>query len=495
MAEPDVVAELISHCARLPLALAIVAARAALNPRLPLGMLADELRDEQVQLDALDAGDPATSVRAVFSYSYQQLSAPAARMFRLLGVHPGPDISLPAAASLVGIPLRQAREAIAELTRTHLLSQPAPGRFAFHDLLRAYATEQAHALDPEVEREAALLRLLDHYLHTAHTAALLLYPAWAPIALAPLPPQAGVTPEKLPSYGQAWAWFEAEYPVLLAAIQLAAATGQTTHACQLPWTLREFFERRGHWHDWATSQHTALEAAQQSADRRGQANAQRSLGRACSWLGRYDEAHAHAQQALDLFEKLSDEVGQANSHIALGVVFEHQGRPEEALPHAQQALTLSRAAGYRLGQAMALNDIGWSHTLLGDPQQALTHCLQSLALRRDLGDRRGEARTLDSIGYAHHHLGHHEQAIAYYQQSLILKRELDDRHSQATTLSHLGETHHETGNLDAARDAWQGALDILDHLGLATHAGLGAGYPDPDELRAKLADLDRARRS
>jgi hypothetical protein len=126
-AEPDAVAELIGHCAGLPLALAIVAARAALNPRLPLRMLADGLRDEQIQLDALDAGDPATSVRAVFSYSYQHLSAPAARMFRLLGVHPGPDISLPAAASLGGIPLRQAREAMTELTRTHLLSQPAAG--------------------------------------------------------------------------------------------------------------------------------------------------------------------------------------------------------------------------------------------------------------------------------------------------------------------------------------------------------------------------------
>jgi tetratricopeptide (TPR) repeat protein len=439
-----------------------------------------------------DGGDLETNVRTVFSWSYQQLSPQGARVFRLLGIHPGPDVTMPAAASLAGIPPERVQPALA---RASLIKEHTPGRFVFHDLLRAYATEQAYARDSEGDRHTALHRLLDHYLHTAHTSALLLYPTWAPIALAPLPAQAGVIPEKLANYGQAWAWFEAEYPVLLAAIQLAAATGQTTHACQLPWTLREFFERRGYWHDWAASQHTALTAAQQGADRRGQAHAHRSLGRACSWLGRYDEAQTHARQALDLFEKLGDQVGQANSHIALGVVFEHQGRPEEALPHAQQALALSRAAGYRLGQAMALNDIGWSHALLGDPQQALTHCRQSLALRRELGDRRGRARTLDSIGYAHHLLGHHEQAIAYYQQSLILKRELDDRHSQATTLSHLGDTHHATGDLDAARDAWQEALGILDHLGVALRAGLGAGYPDADELRAKLRHLAKATRN
>ena len=216
-------------------------------------------------------------------------------MFRLLGVHPGPDISLPAAASLSGIPLRQAREILTELTRTHLLAQPAPQRFIFHDLLRAYAAEQAYAHDSEAERHKALHRLLDHYLDTAHNAALLLYARWAPIT--PVPPHAGVIPEMLSNHGQAWVWFEAEYPVLLAAIQLAAEKELTTHAWQLSWTLGEFFERRGQWHDWAASQLTALSAARRGADQPGQAHAHLSLGRACAWLGRYDEAHAHIRQA------------------------------------------------------------------------------------------------------------------------------------------------------------------------------------------------------
>lgn len=489
-AEPEALAELIAHCARLPLALAIVAARAALNPTLPLRVLADDLRDEQNRLDALDALDPATSVRAVFSWSYQHLKEPAKRMFRLLGVHPGPDISLPAAASLAGVSVRQGRDVLDDLTRAHLVTQHSPGRFAFHDLLRAYATEQANIVDTEAERHTAIRRMLDHYLHTGYSAALLIHMRQAPIILAP--PYPGVVPEKLADYRAAWTWFETEYLVLLAIIRLAAVTGHIAHAWQLPWMLFEFFERQGHWHDYAATQYTALTAAQQSADHQGQAHAHNGLGHACSWLGRHDEAHTHLQRALVLFEQLGDQTGQAETHTTLGVILERQDHPEKALPHAQQALALFRAAGYRLGQARALNNIGWFHALLGDPEQALILCQQSLALRRELGDRRGEGRTLDSLGYAHHLLGHYQQAIAYYQQSLTLHREAGEVHGQAPVLTHLGNAHFAAGDLNAARHAWQQALKILDKLDPALSAGLGAGYPDTNQIRAKLHNLDNA---
>jgi hypothetical protein len=255
-AEPDVVADLIEHCARLPLALSIVSARVVLNPRLPLRMLDNELRDEQIRLDALDAGEANSSVRAVFSWSYQHLNEPAARMFRLMGVHPGPDISLSAAASLAGVEQRQAREALTELTRTHLITQNDQGRFTFHDLLRAYATELAVARDLEADRRAAIHRVLDHYLHTAHNAALLLHTRRGSITVSQ--PLSGVTPEELADYPAAWGWFESEYPVLLAIIRLAA-TGHDTHAWQLPWTMVDFFERQGHWYDWLNNHPNRLE--------------------------------------------------------------------------------------------------------------------------------------------------------------------------------------------------------------------------------------------
>jgi NB-ARC domain len=164
--EPDAVDEIIAGCARLPLALTIAAARAAGSPSFPLAVLATELREATRALDPLNGGDPATDVRAVFSWSYHALTTDAARLFRRLGLHPGPDIALPAAASLAAIPQDRARALLGELTRAHLLAEHAPGRYAFHDLLRAYATELARAHDSQNVRNAAAHRVLDHYLHT-----------------------------------------------------------------------------------------------------------------------------------------------------------------------------------------------------------------------------------------------------------------------------------------------------------------------------------------
>jgi hypothetical protein len=169
-AEPGAADEIIAACARLPLALSIAAGRAAGRPKRPLTELAAELHDARGRLDALEAGDAVTNVRAVLSWSYDQLSEPAARMFRLLGVHPGPDISLSAAASLAGMPRAAAGAALRELVRTHMVAEYLPARFTFHDLLRAYAADQAERHDPEPERRAAAHRVLDHYLHTAMAA-------------------------------------------------------------------------------------------------------------------------------------------------------------------------------------------------------------------------------------------------------------------------------------------------------------------------------------
>jgi hypothetical protein len=170
VAEPAAVEEIIERCDRLPLALAVVAARAAIQPERPLAVLAAALRDLHDRLDTLATGDPGTDARSVFSWSYQQLPASAARLFRLLGVHPGPDLSVSAAASLAGMTPAGVRPILAELVRAHLVTERVPGRYALHDLLRAYARELTCAQDSESDRHAAVRRVLDHYLHTAHSA-------------------------------------------------------------------------------------------------------------------------------------------------------------------------------------------------------------------------------------------------------------------------------------------------------------------------------------
>jgi len=480
-AEPQSVEEIIAFCARLPLALTIATARAE-QTEFPLATLAAELADARGRLDALSAGDPVSEVRGVFSWSYQALTPAAAWLFRLLGLHPGPDVSAAAAASLAALPTAETRRLLAELTWASLLAEHTPGRYTFHDLLRAYAADLAHTQDPADHRRAALGRLLDHYLHTAHAADRLLHPHPDPIPLALTPPASGVTPEHPGDHGQALAWLAAEHPVLLAAVRLAAEAGFDTHTWQLAWTLYTFLDRRGHWHDLTATWQAALSAAGRLEDPAAQAYAHRRLAGAHIRLDRYPDSHTHLGHALDLYARTGDYIGQAHAHILLAMLWERQSRPEPALDHAQQALTLCRAAGHSQGQARALNAVGWYYARLGDHQQALTYCQQALTLFQELGDRYGQANTWDSLGYAHHHLGHHAQAADCYQHALHLYRDLGDRYLEADVLTHLGDTHFATRQPAAARTAWRHALDILTDL----------DHPDTDTVRAKLRDLDRA---
>jgi DNA-binding SARP family transcriptional activator len=476
-AEPDAVEEIITRCARLPLALVVTAARAAAHPDFPLATLAAQLRTDGSALDALTAGDSSTDVRSVFSWSYRMLSADAARLFRLIGLHPGPDVSAPASASLAGVALGRARTLLAELARAQLLTQSTPGRYGCHDLLRAYATEQAETHDNDETRRTAVHRMLDHYLHTAHAAVRLLHPIRDSIPLTAPPP--GVTPESLDSQDRALNWYTAELPVLLAAVQQAAGTGFETHAWQLAWALRTFLLRRGLWQEQITVEHTGLEAARRIGDRAGQASALCGLALGLVRSGRLGDADTPFRQALQLYAELGNTAGQANIHTALAEIAEKEGRPAESLSHSQQALELYRAEGHRAGQARALNGVGWSHSLLGDHRQALTYCTQALDLLKELGDRDGQATTLDSLGYAHRGLAEYEQAANCYQQAIEVYRDVGDRFWEADALSSLGDTQHAAGNLDAARTTWQRSLHILDSL----------NHPDADGLRAKLRGL------
>jgi DNA-binding SARP family transcriptional activator/Tfp pilus assembly protein PilF len=472
-AEPGVAAELIDLCARLPLALSIAAAHAAMQPELPLTALAGQLRDASGRLDALDAGD-AASVRAVFSWSYQNLSAPAARMFRLLSLHPGPDITAAAAASLAGIQLVQAWDVLGGLSRASLLTQHLPGRFAFHDLLRAYAAERAAAEDSQPQQRAATHRMLDHYLHTAHAAALVLHSHRDTISLVPAQP--GVTPEAVEGYEQAMAWFDAEHRVVLATIDQAVSAGFDTHGWQIPLTLTTFFDRRGYWRSYPTAQQTALASAQRLGDREAQALVHRSLGHASTQVGSYQDAVHHYEQALDLYRQLGDREGQARALLGLGFVHDRQGQYRHALAHCLQALEVYQALGDRMRQASILNNIGWCHVRLGSYQDALAYCKQALSLHQEIGYQHGEANAWDTLGCANDHLGRHSEAVACYQEALTLLGKLDDRLLRSDVLIHLGDAHHSNSEPQAAREAWQQALAIMEDLNL----------PGADQIRAKL---------
>ncbi len=475
-AEPDAVDRIASLCACLPLALAVAAARGAARPGFPLAALVGELADSAGLLDALDACDPAASVRAVFSWSTRQVSGEAAPMFRLLGVHPGPDITAAAAASLAGIPEADARRQLRELTWAHLIAEDVPGRFAFHDLLRAYAAEQADDADDESARDGAVGRVLDHYLHTAASGARLLNPVLEPVVL--VPPRPGAAPEQPADYSLAQAWFEAEHQVLLAAVTLAAGSGFDVHAWQLPWAMSPFLAARGYWQDWAATLRMALAAATRLGDAAAQALSGRLLAIACTDLGDHDQARGYHASSLALYERLGNRLGQAKIHQSLCMLAERQGRYADGLGHAEEALRLYQVIGDKASEAGALNAVGWCHGLLGDYQQARVLCRQAVTLCAGTGYRWLERAAWDSVGYAEHHLGNLAEAAACYQRALSLKA--GDRFSEAGTLTRLGHTRQAAGELAQAREAWQQALEILEEL----------HHPDADQVRAKLASTN-----
>ena len=477
--EPAAVDELARLCGRLPLALTVAAARAAARPRMPLTAAAAELAGADGRLRALDTGDPVTSVGTVFSWSYQNLDEGSARMFRLLGDHPGPDVTVPAAAALARVSRGQAGTLLETLTMANLLDEHAPGRYAFHDLLRAYAAGQAARHETETARHIAMGRALDYYVHTSHTAVLLIEPSREPVALAP--PQPGVTPEPLATSQQAMAWFDAEHHVLISAVTLAVRAGFDTCAWQLTWALDNYLDWHGYWPDWAATQRAVLAAANRLGDLAGQAAAQRLLGHTSARLGDYDQARTHLIQSLGLCRQLGDRNGQGRVYRTLAVIAERQQQYADALSHSEESLALYQATGDRAGQAAALNNVGWCQALLGDYQRARQLARQALVMIRDLENPPCEAGIWDTLGYAEFRLGNNPGASGCYRRAVKIVRETGDRRREGEFLICLGDVRHAAGDLPAARDAWQQALDILEDL----------HHPDAAQARAKLVELGR----
>jgi tetratricopeptide (TPR) repeat protein len=478
-AEPQAADLLIDLTAGLPLALAVVAARAELHPAFPLGALAGELRDDRQRLEVLDGGDASADVRAALSWSCRRLSEAALAMFRLLSVHPGPDVTVAATASLAGVAPPAARQALAELTSSGLLAETTPGRYSCHDLTRNYAGEQSRAQDTPAARQSARDRMLDHYMHTAQAAALLIKADPVPLVLAACAP--GIRLDNLATDTEAMTWFTAERQVLLAVTAEAARTGADVHAWMLPTIISAYLSRAGYWQEWAAIQQGALASARQLRDQHARAQAHRSLGLALTMLRQPDDARRHLLAAQRLFRHLSDLGGQAKTHGALANLHCQQQRPRAALYHTSHALELYEAAGNRLGQALSLNNIGWNHVQLGEHQQALSCCRLALKLCAGTGSHSLSGATWDTMGLAHHNLGQDAEAIKCYEQAIGEYRHAGQRPGEAESLTRLGQAHYGRGDVSAAADSWRRALEIFSDL----------RHPDANVVREKLGQLGR----
>ncbi|WP_326794483.1 tetratricopeptide repeat protein [Streptomyces sp. NBC_01808] len=459
---PGAVADIVNGCVRLPLALALAAAHLAARPGLTLTALADRTPDS-------GGCELMADMRAVFSWSYRILSPATARLFRLLGLHPGPEFGTGAAAALAGIELPQARGLLRELTWASMLDERAPGRFALHDLLRDYAAELAREEDEEEQRRAAVQRVLDYYLHSAHAACRTLWAHRDRLTdLGPAP--SGSTPEVFAEAGPAFAWFATERRTLTDAVRLAASAGLDGHVVRLGRRLGNYLDRDGRWIEQDRLLHTVLPTARRTAgDPAGDSELAAVLcdqARSGFRLGSHDQAREHLDSAYELFRAHDDLAGQAEVHHYIANLHEVQDDPLSALRHARTSLALHRAAGDRRGQGRELNIIGWIHGLLGKPELSLTRSRQALAIQESVGDLYFMGITWDTLGRAHHRLGDPHEAITCFRRALELLESPDaaDLLNAAKAHTALGDAQADIGDNAAARASWTRALRILEDL-------------------------------
>ncbi|MGW2827587.1 AfsR/SARP family transcriptional regulator [Streptomyces sp. NPDC001286] len=476
-AEPEAARAIVALCAGLPLALSIVAARAALNPGFRLAGIAEELRQDHGSLDAFAGGDAGTDARAVFSWSYHALSPEAAGLFRRLALHPGPDITVAAAAALAGVDRRRVRTPLTELTGASLLIERAPGRYVFHDLLRAYAAELTEAEDGPEVCGAALLRMHDHFLFTAHDASMVLDPFRETI---PLPASTtDATPLRFNDRAEATAWLRTERYVLREIVAHAATHGFDTHAWRTAAALDVYFNRLGYWHDLLEINGAALRSARTLGSVTGEAYSLCGLGVAHSQLNHAAQAQRYLEDALELFRSADHASGQARVHRGLAYLCNRTDRRPAALDHYARAIELYRSEDDRSGEAGVLNQVAWTYILLGEHEKALERCEEAVVFYQQLGDPYGEASTQDTLGYALHHLAQHAEAIGHFETSARLFHGIGDRYLESDVLRHLGDAHLATGDRDAARAARRAALALLEEL----------GHAEADEVRRELREL------
>ena len=478
-AEPEATADLLACCAGLPLALSIVAGRALENPDFPLSLLAGELHDETTRLALLDE-DPGTGVRAVLSWSRAALRAEEATAFALLGLAPGPDISLDAAADLLGADTARTEEILAALARVSLVQQHVPSRFRMHDLVRLYASEQAiRELSADVA-DSALHRLLDFYRHTAAIGNLVLDPFWDSVEMDECEPR--VHPIPLADHPAATAWFTAEEPNIKAAQRLAARRGWHREVWHLTWHMMVYRRQKALVWERLQGAQDGLAAAQALGEATTLHLALRCLGACESQVGRHEDAFEHLNQALRIAVDQQDIVGRAHALHSLDMAVARTADSVLGLDYAEQSLHLFRMLERPVWVARKLNSVGWHASLLGRHEQALAACTEALAITRAHGDRENEAATLDSLGTIATATGQFHTALTHYSEALAIMQDLGASYRIEDIFDHLAAAYLGLGQPERAREHWLEARRLY-----RSHYR----YSMADQVEVQLATLDK----
>lgn len=494
----ELVAETVELCGRLPLAIRLAAARLRSRPTWSVADLVERLRDRGQRLAEL--GEGPRGVAAALDLSYQQLTADQQRMYRLLGLHPGPDFDPYAAAALAGTSRVQAGRLLDQLLDAHLLHEPAAGRCVFHDLVRTHATSTALDQDAEHERRAALTRLLDHYRHSATVAMDVAYP-YERERRPDVPPADTPTPA-LPDPARALGWLDVELPNLLAAAQHAADAGWPAHTGHLSAILHRHLRTRGRyheaeqlhhraltatagtvgeidasnglgwiyrlrgWHDLAIGHFaSALDRARAIGHRAGELDALNGLGSVHLRQGRYDLAIGRFAATLEVARAVGHRAGELDAVIGLGCVHRRQGRYDLATDYLNQGLQAARATDNRVAELQALRDLGTIHRFHGRHRQAAEHYARMLEIALLTGNPAGELDARNRLGNAYRAQGRYRQAVEHYARLLEIARGTGSRTAELVAMLDLGHTYLMQGKHPAAAAAYQHALDIGHEIG------------------------------
>ncbi|TDQ47221.1 NB-ARC domain-containing protein [Actinorugispora endophytica] len=459
--DPQAVSTIIDHCAGLPIALSVASARISQNAEIPLGEFASEVLEES-RLDFLEMDDPHGNLRPVFSWSYKALSEEAASLFRLLGLPPGPDIDIQAAASLAGIPPKSSRRLLAELAALHLVEKRSLHRYSLHDLLKEYAVEAFLDEESGTPPDQAMSRYLDHLLHSAYHAQRASSPHWDPIILPARSPE--IAHPSFPSLEKAVKWLSVERLNLVSSARYAAERGLDFYACKIPWTLAHYLYTGGHWHEWKETQDISLAAAKRLGDRDAQARAYRIIGHYYNRVKSPDLALSSLEKSRDAWRKLGDSRGEGQTLLAMSWTYGEAGRYPEALEHARLALDRFRTIGAENWTARALNQLGAVSIHLGRHSEALDHAIESLRLHEEQGDLDGVAHSLYTAGVSHWRTGSHQEATDLLARAAEVFHDIGDGYHEADSLMVLGDVFRDAGDPGRSCAHWRRSLDLLERI-------------------------------
>ncbi|MBL1067586.1 tetratricopeptide repeat protein [Streptomyces sp. 7-21] len=465
-------------CDGLPLALRIAAARLLAHPNRPAGWLVEELSSEQRRLARLAlAGDEQAAVPTAFSSAYEALEPRDARVYRLLGLHPLPELSAGAVAALAGGTVASVQPSLDALVAAHLAQETGPGRYVLHDLVHLYARQRAEADEPREGREAAIARMLDFYLATGDAAGRPHQAYYPPPQREVAHPPADPPPFATPAEGLAW--MTAEYPAVLAATRLAARRGDHRRTWQLADVLWFLQHRRRQYDDWIELHRLGLAAGRALGHTLAVQRMLRRLGSAFAETRRFAEASQCYDEALALARESGDRRTETTVLNNLGVLCQEMGELEREEGYLSQAVELARAHGFPELEAMGLANLAFCYIDMNRPEEAVAHAQEGLRIHQSLPEASPRASAFGILGKAQRLAGRWEESLASYREGLAVAERTGASYMRAECLDGIGLALAHLSGPEAGLPYLDRALELFE----------STGHRRASDVRASLARL------